>query len=195
MTPPMPFVLAQDPDSDDLLGSSPLALLIGMLLDQQIPMEKAFRGPKSLQDRLGATLDAAAVATMDPVELEAAFSAKPAIHRFPAAMAKRTAELCRIVAEQYGNRAERIWTEAADGDDLFRRLAALPGFGPDKSRIFLALLGKQGGLRIKGWREASRPFGEPGTAMSVADIVDDESLTAVRAFKKEMKAAKAAEAK
>ncbi|MDA8103199.1 MAG: hypothetical protein M0Z34_09560 [Nitrospiraceae bacterium] len=191
----MPFVLAQDPDADELLGSSPLALLIGMLLDQQIPMEKAFRGPKALQERLGGSLDAATIASMDPLELEAAFSAKPAIHRFPAAMAKRTADLCRTVAEQYGNRAERIWTEAANGEDLFGRLAALPGFGPDKSRIFLALLGKQGGLQLRGWREASHPFGEPGTAMSVADIIDDETLAAVRAFKKEMKAAKAAGAK
>ena len=186
----MAFVLAQDKDADDLLTRSPLALLIGMVLDQQIPMEKAFRGPQFLLERLPGSeddLDANQIASMDPAKIEEIFSIKPAIHRFPSAMAKRVMATCEVVSRNYGGDAARIWREATDGDDLFARINALPGFGPDKTRIFIALLGKQLGLSQVGWREVSRPFGDEGTYMSVADITDAASLGAVREFKQEMK--------
>ncbi len=183
----MAFVLAQDDMADELLTQSPLALLIGMVLDQQIPMEKAFRGPYLLSQRLKGTLDAGQIASMDPIELEAAFTAKPAIHRFPSAMSKRVMAICRVVSESYGGQAQRIWSEARDGLDLFERINSLPGFGPDKTRIFIALLGKQVGLPQQDWREVSTPFGNEGTHMSVADIVNLETLAAVRDFKQEMK--------
>ena len=183
----MGFVLAQDAPADAVLDSSTLALLIAMVLDQQIPMERAFRGPYVLRERLGKDLDASEISTMDPELLEAAFTAKPAIHRFPSAMAKRVAATCSVVATNYDGDAARIWEDATDGAHLFARINALPGFGPDKTRIFIALLGKQIGLTVHGWREVAHPFGEPGTFMSVADIVDSNSLDSVRAFKAEMK--------
>lgn len=186
----MAFVLAQDQDADNLLTKSPLALLIGMVLDQQIPMEKAFRGPQLLLERLPGSnegLDASQIASMDPAKIEEIFAIKPAIHRFPSAMAKRVLATCEVVARQYGGDASKIWREAKDGADLFTRINALPGFGPDKTRIFIALLGKQVGLSQHGWREVSQPFGDEGTHMSVADITDTASLSAVREFKQEMK--------
>lgn len=181
--------LAQNPEADRLLSSDPLALLIGMVLDQQIPLERAFSSPLDLKQRLGGRLDAEEIASMDPEELAAKFAERPALHRFPAANAKRVQELCRIIVEEYGGRAEAIWDGAADGSDLYRRVKALPGFGEQKARIFIGLLGKQLGVRPPGWEDAAGKFGRPGTYMSVADIVDSESLGRVRAYKQELKAA------
>jgi uncharacterized HhH-GPD family protein len=180
--------LSQDPEADRLISEDPLALLIGMILDQQMPLERAFRAPLDLQARLKAGLDASAIAAMDPDRLVDLFSARPALHRFPAANAKRVQDLCRIL-DDYGGDAAAIWTKAVDGADLFRRVLALPGFGEHKARIFVALLGKQLGVRPKGWREAAGPFGPDGTFRSVADIVDADTLGKVRATKAEMKAA------
>jgi uncharacterized HhH-GPD family protein len=181
--------LSQDPEADRLISEDPLALLIGMILDQQMPLERAFRAPLDLQARLKAGLDASAIAAMDPDRLVDLFSARPALHRFPAANAKRVQDLCRILVDDYGGDAAAIWTKAVDGADLFRRVLALPGFGEHKARIFVALLGKQLGVRPKGWREAAGPFGPDGTFRSVADIVDADTLGKVRATKAEMKAA------
>ncbi len=181
--------LALDPDADALLASDPLALVIGMVLDQQIPMERAFAAPLALQDRLGATLDARAIADADPDRLAAIFAAPPALHRFPGSMARRVQDACREIADHYDGDASRIWTDAVSGTDLVRRLRALPGFGEQKARIFAALLAKQFGARPDGWQEATDPFGEPGSFRSVADIVDDASLAAVRATKAAAKAA------
>jgi uncharacterized HhH-GPD family protein len=186
--------LATDPAADELLDRDPLALLIGMMLDQQVPMEKAFRGPYDIRERLGHDLDAGAIAAMDPERLTEIFSRRPAIHRFPGAMAKRAQALCALVAEKYNGDAEAIWREASDGKDALKRLSELPGFGKQKAQIFLALLGKQRGIKAKGWREAAGPYGESGSFKSVADIVDDASLSKVRDFKKQMKAAAKAKA-
>lgn len=181
--------LAQNPEADRLLSSDPLALLIGMVLDQQIPLERAFSSPLDLKERLGGRLDAEEISGMDPEELAARFAERPALHRFPAANAKRVQELCRIVVDEYGGRADAVWSTAKDGSDLYRRVKALPGFGEQKARIFIGLLGKQLGVRPPGWEEAAGRFGQPGTYMSVADIVDGESLGRVRAYKQELKAA------
>jgi uncharacterized HhH-GPD family protein len=181
--------LSQDPAADQLLSADPLALLIGMVLDQQIPLERAFSSPKDLKDRLGGRLDAEEIADMDPDQLAAVFSERPALHRFPAANAKRVQQLCRIVLDEYGGQAADIWSKAADGEDLLRRVRALPGFGEQKARIFVGLLGKQLGVTLPGWEEAAGKFGQPDTYMSVADIVDAESLGRVRAYKQQLKAA------
>ncbi len=181
--------LALDPDADALLASDPLALVIGMVLDQQIPMERAFAAPLALQDRLGAALDARAIADADPDRLAAIFAAPPALHRFPGSMAGRVQDACREIVRRYDGDASRIWTDAVSGTDLVRRLRALPGFGEQKARIFAALLAKQFGVRPDGWQAATEPFGDPGSFRSVADIVDDTSLAAVRATKAEAKAA------
>ncbi len=176
------------PDADALLSRDPLALLVGMVLDQQVTMEKAFSSPAELARRLGGSLDAAAIAAMDPDELAAAFKERPALHRFPGSMAGRVQEVCRVVAEEYGGHADAIWNEARSGKDLVDRLSALPGFGAQKSKIFAALLGKQLGVRPRGWREATAPYGGAGTHLSVADITDARSLQKVREAKKAMKA-------
>ncbi len=176
-----------DPDADALLATDPLALLIGMLLDQQVPMEWAFAGPARLRERLGGTLDAAAIAAMDPDDLEAAFKEKPALHRFPGSMAKRTQALCAHLVEEHGGRAERVWTDAADGREVLRNLRALPGFGEEKAKIFLALLAKRFGVRPAGWEEAAAPFSDD-QHRSVADIDSPEALEEVRLFKRAMKA-------
>jgi uncharacterized HhH-GPD family protein len=181
--------LAQDPEADRLLSEDPLALLIGMVLDQQVPLERAFSSPLELKRRLGDRLDAGEMAAMDPDKLAEVFAARPALHRFPAANARRVQQLCHIVDTQYGGRAERVWAEAADGDDLYRRIKSLPGFGEQKARIFVALLAKQLGVRPPGWEEAAGRFGQPGTHMSVADIVDAESLRRVREYKQQLKVA------
>ena len=187
---PGTLALTGDSDADRLLSTDPLALLIGMVLDQQVPLEKAFRGPLDLQRRLGVKkLDAAAIAGMDSDELTKAFVTPPALHRYPAAMAGRVQELCRIVATEHGGKADRIWRTASDGAELRGRIKALPGFGDQKARIFVALLGKQLGVDVPGWREAAAPFGEEGSRTSVADITDQESLGQVRAYKQQMKAA------
>jgi uncharacterized HhH-GPD family protein len=181
--------LASTEDANSLLRNSPFALLIGMLLDQQVPLEKAFTSPAVLRERLGGTLDPTTVADQDPATLEALFRQPPALHRFPAAMAKRVQELARVLVERYGADAAAVWRDAADGADLLRRVAALPGFGEQKAKIFVALLGKQLGVCPPGWREAAGGYGEDGSYRSVADIVDDASLAKVRSYKKEMKAA------
>lgn len=189
------LALSGNPAADKLLSTDPLALLIGMVLDQQIPLERAFSSPLDLKERLGGRLDAAEIAAMNPDRLAALFGERPALHRFPTANAQRVQELCRIVTEEYGGRAAEIWEGAADGADLFRRIKALPGFGEQKARIFVGLLGKQLGVRPPGWEQAAGKFGRPGTYMSVADIVDRESLGRVRAYKQEMKAAAKAAAR
>jgi uncharacterized HhH-GPD family protein len=182
--------LAQQPAADRLLEEQPLALLIGMLLDQQIPLEKAFMGPYVLAERLGVTeLNAAAIADYDAVEFGKIFATVPAIHRFPGSMAERTQKLCRAIADEYEGEAQRVWLEAKDGKDLLKRMGNLPGFGKQKAQIFVALLGKQFNVQPKGWREAAGIYGEVGSLRSVADIVSKESLTKVREYKKQMKAA------
>ena len=180
--------LAQDQDADALLSRDPLALLIGMVLDQQIPLEWAFKGPLHMTQRLGRDLDAADIAGRDPDELAKVFATPPAIHRFPGSMAGRVQQLCRVVADDYDGDAAAVWRDAKDGPDLLKRVEALPGFGKQKAKIFVALLGKQLGVKAKGWREAAGEFGEAKSFKSVADIKDTKSLEKVRAFKKQMKA-------
>ena len=184
----MTLRLAQEPDADALLDRSPLALLLGMLLDQQVPMERAFAGPHVLTERLGRDLDAADIATRDPDEFAALMARPPAVHRYPGAMAGRIQALARYIVEHYDGEAEQIWVDVS-GAELLTRLKALPGFGDQKARIFLALLGKQRGIQPKGWREAAGAYGEEGSFRSVADVRDPESLAKVRAFKQEVKRA------
>jgi uncharacterized HhH-GPD family protein len=187
--------LTQDPVADALLSKDPFALLVGMLLDQQIAMEVAFAGPKKIADRLGG-LDARLIADADPERFAAVCAQTPAVHRFPGSMAKRVQDLAREIVERYHGDTAGLWTEGdPDGAEVLRRLRALPGFGEQKARIFLALLGKQYGVTPKGWRAAAGDYGRDGTHMSVADVVDKGSLDQVRAYKKKMKAAKAAGAK
>ena len=186
--------LAQDAEADRLLSDNPLALVIGMVLDQQIPLEKAFSSPAELARRTGRPLSAADIAAMDPDALTALFRERPALHRFPGSMAARVQEVCRVIAEDYGGQAEHIWTSAANGAELFERVKNLPGFGEHKARIFVALLGKQLGVRPDGWQAASTPFGDDGTFLSVADITDAQTLEKVRATKKAMKASAKAKA-
>lgn len=178
-----------DADADTLLSEEPLALLIGMLLDQQVPMETAFAGPAKIRERLGA-LDAATIANADPEKFIEVFKQTPAVHRFPGSMAERTQALCAALVADWGGDAERIWTDGdPDGATVLARLKALPGFGEQKAKIFLALLGKQYGLTAPGWQAAAGLYGETGSYRSVADIVDASSLTKVREFKKAAKAA------
>ncbi|WP_329039320.1 Fe-S cluster assembly protein HesB [Streptomyces sp. NBC_00178] len=182
--------IAQQPDADALLARSPLAALVGMLLDQQVPMEWAFTGPLTLARRMGADdLDAGAIAGYDPEAFTGLFTEKPALHRYPGSMAKRVQQLCQYLVAEYEGRAEAVWEDAPTGADLLRRLKALPGFGPQKAQIFLALLGKQFGVRPEGWREAAGAYGEQGAHRSVADITGPESLVEVRAYKQRAKAA------
>lgn len=159
-----------------------------MVLDQQVPLEWAFRGPYELSQRLGGRLDAAEIAAMDPDRLVQLFVQKPSLHRYPASMAARVQELCRVVAEEHGGDATSIWSNARTGDDLYRAVKALPGFGEQKARIFVALVGKQLGVRPPGWREAAGTYGEDKVYRSVADITSPESLNKVRSYKQEMKA-------
>jgi uncharacterized HhH-GPD family protein len=180
-----------DPEADKLLSADPLALLIGMLLDQQVAMETAFAGPRKLADRLGG-LDVRRIAQADPDEFAAVCATPPAVHRFHGSMAKRIQALCRFLVENYDGRAEAVWSDGdPDGDEVLRRLKALPGFGDQKARIFLALLGKQLGVQPAGWRAAAGVYGEEGSRRSVADVVDEHTLAEVRAFKKQSKAAAA----
>lgn len=182
--------LAQDPEADELLGRSPLAALVGMLLDQQVPMEWAFKGPRTIADRLGSSdLDAHEIAAQSPEAFAALLSEKPAVHRYPGSMAKRVQQLCQYLVEHYDGDAEAVWQGVDDGRELLKRLEALPGFGKQKAQIFLALLGKQLGVTPPGWREAAGAYGEPKSFRSVADITGPESLSKVRAHKQEMKAA------
>ncbi len=187
---PKTLHLSGDAEADAVVSRDPLALLIGMVLDQQIPIEKAFSSPAVLARRLGGDgpLDAASIATMEPEELAAVFRERPALHRFPGSMAGRVQAVCRAVAEEYANRADAVWEGVRSGEELVGRLRALPGFGEQKAKIFAALLGKQLGVRPEGWREATSPYGDPGTHLSVADIDGPESLATVRATKKAAKA-------
>jgi uncharacterized HhH-GPD family protein len=179
-----------DADADRLLDREPLALLIGMLLDQQVPMEWAFRGPATLAERLGG-LDAAAIAAMPQEEFVAVCTEKPAIHRFPGSMGKRIHELCVVVAEEYSNDAARIWRRVGSAEELRRRLRALPGYGEEKTKIFIAILAKRLGVEPAGWEEVAAPFSDD-EPRSVADVASPETLLAVRDWKKMMKAAKRA---
>lgn len=184
--------LTSDADADALLSEDPFALLVGMLLDQQIAMEVAFAGPRKIADRLGG-LDARLIAEADPEAFAALCAQTPAVHRFPASMAKRIQELARAIVGGYDGDAAAVWTSGdPDAAEVLRRLKALPGFGEQKARIFLALLGKQYGVTPRGWRAAAGDYGRAGTFMSIADVVDTGSLDQVRAYKKKMKAAKAA---
>jgi uncharacterized HhH-GPD family protein len=186
--------LVQDQAADALLESNPFALLVGMMLDQQIPMEVAFAGPKKIADRMGG-LDARQIAEYDPEEFIALCSERPAVHRFPGSMGTRLQTLAQAIVDDYDGHAAAIWTAGEpDGQELLRRLKALPGFGDQKAKIFVALLGKQYGVTPKGWREAAGDYGKAGTHMSVADVVDGGSLEKVRSFKKQAKAAAKAKA-
>jgi uncharacterized HhH-GPD family protein len=176
-------------EANALLDRSPLALLMAMLLDQQIPLERAFAAPYDLAQRLGHDPDAEELANYDPEGLIAVFAERPALHRFPKAMAGRVQGLCRILVEQYDGEAERVWADAKTGGELLKRVGALPGFGDQKARIFVALLGKQYGVRPEGWRKAAGAYGEEDSYRSVADIVDEGSLVKVRTYKQQMKAA------
>ncbi len=185
--------ITQDARADELLGRDPLALLLGMLFDQQFPMERAFAGPRLLADRMGlddtATLSAAGLADADPDALLAWFQGPPAVHRYPGSMAARTQALCRLLVERYDGRADALWADVPDGTTLLRRIGELPGFGAQKAKILVALLGKQYGVTPPGWQEAAGSYGEEGSRRSVADITGRESLAEVRAAKQAAKAA------
>ena len=182
----MALHITGDPAADQVLTDDPFALLMGMLLDQQFPMERAFAGPAKVLDRFG-TLDPGAIATADPEEFAALCSTPPAVHRFPGSMAARIQTLAALVLDEYDGHAERLWEEAGTGRELVRRLQALPGFGKQKAQIFLALLAKQLDVRPEGWQTAAGDYAEVGAHRSVADVVDQTSLEKVRAFKKEKK--------
>jgi uncharacterized HhH-GPD family protein len=169
------------PEADQLLESDPLALLIGMLLDQQVKMEKAFSGPYELRERLGGALDAAAISAMDPDQLDSVFRERPALHRFPGSMARRVQDLCGVVALDYGNDAEAIWRDAESGEELARRLRALPGFGEGKTRIMVSVLGKRFGVRPPGWEAESAHW------HSIADVDSPETMAQAREVKRAMK--------
>jgi uncharacterized HhH-GPD family protein len=181
--------LTQDPEADALLEREPLALLLGMLLDQQVPMEVAFIGPKKLVDRLGA-LDVHQIAEYDPDAFAAIAATPPAVHRFPGSMAKRIQAVCQFIVSHYDGQVEMLWTRGEPtGAQVLARLKALPGFGDQKARIFLALLGKQRGIKPKGWQAAAGAYGDSGSYRSIADVVDAASLTKVREFKRAAKQA------
>ncbi|MGW4247115.1 HhH-GPD-type base excision DNA repair protein [Nocardia sp. NPDC004722] len=181
--------IAQESDADELLSTDDFALLVGMMLDQQFPMEHAFRGPWKLADRMGG-FDIHKIAAADPEEFEELAATPPAIHRYGRSMGRRVQELARYIEENYDGNTSALWTDGdPDGKEVLKRIKKLPGFGDQKARIFLALLGKQRGLTAKGWREAAGAYGEDGSRRSVADVTDAESLTQVREFKKQAKAA------
>jgi uncharacterized HhH-GPD family protein len=181
--------LTGDQTADALLEADDNALLIGMILDQQVPMEKAFSGPLVIAQRMGGTLDVAAIAASDEEEFVSLCSRPPAIHRFPGSMAKRVRQCCQVLVERYGGQAANVWRDQPTGAAVKAALASLPGFGPDKAAIFTAVLGKRRGVTPPGWQEAAGHYGEPGTYRSVADIVDQESLHRVRETKQQVKAA------
>lgn len=180
--------IAQHDEADRLVSEDPLALLIAMVLDQQIPLERAFRSPFDLQQRLGGTLDVGQIAAMDPEAVAKVFAKPPALHRFPGSMAGRVQQLCKVVVDDYQGDAARVWTTAMDGKALLRAVKALPGFGEQKAKIFVAFLGKQMAITPEGWREACAPFGEAKSFLSIADIDGPAALEKVRAHKREMKA-------
>jgi uncharacterized HhH-GPD family protein len=181
MATPSALHFTPDPDANRLLASDPLAVLIGMLLDQQVTMETAFRAPHLLRQRLGGALDATAIAAMDPAALEAAFRAKPALHRFPGSMAKRTQALCRHLVEHHGGRADDVWLGVRTGTELLERLEALPGFGTAKARVFVGVLGKRLGVRPGGWEDVAADW---------ASIADVDSFERVQEIREKKRAAK-----
>ncbi|MER7415669.1 HhH-GPD-type base excision DNA repair protein [Micromonospora peucetia] len=185
----MTLALPIDPEANRLLERSPLALLLGMVLDQQVPMEKAFSSPYVLAQRLGRDLDARELADHDPEALVGLFARPPALHRFPKAMAARVQEVCRVLVDRYDGEAARLWSDATDGRELLRRIGDLPGFGRQKAQIFVALLGKRFGVAPEGWQEAAGGYGDPDAHRSVADVTDADSLRRVREYKQQMKAA------
>jgi uncharacterized HhH-GPD family protein len=176
-----------DPDADRLLTTNPFALVVGMLLDQQVPMEWAFGSPLRLKERLGGELDAAGVAGSDPTALEEIFRQKPPLHRYPASMAKRVQTLAQYLVDNYDGDAARLWTEAVDGADLYTRVRALPGYGDQKAKIFVALLAKRMGIAPSGWEAAAGAYAD-GTPRSVADVDSPEALQRVREFKRAQRA-------
>ncbi|MET0725013.1 MAG: HhH-GPD-type base excision DNA repair protein [Leifsonia sp.] len=185
----MAIHITGDDAADALLTESPIALIIGMLLDQQVPMETAFSGPAKIRDRIG-SIDASAIARYPEADFVEVFRTTPAVHRFPGSMAGRVQALCAAIAADWGDDAAALWTRGdPDGAEVYARLTSLPGFGDQKARIFLALLGKQYGFSGAGWREAAGAYGEDGSYRSVADIVDAESLARVRETKRAAKAA------
>ena len=181
--------LAQVPEADELLSRDPFALLVGMLLDQQVPMEKAFSGPRVIADRMQTPdLDPAAVAQMDPDAFIALMALPPAVHRYPRSMAGRVQSLARRVVDEHGGDVRAIWRDARSGAELLSRLGALPGYGPQKAKIFLALLGKQLQVRPEGWQAAAGDYAATGSYLSVADVTDEDSLRRVREHKQQLKA-------
>jgi uncharacterized HhH-GPD family protein len=186
--------LALDAPADALLSRDPFALLVGMLLDQQVPMERAFAGPYTIAERLGTPdrLDPRTVAETDPETFGKLMAGPPAVHRFPGSMGTRVQALAAAVVGQYDGDAAAVWTTASTGDELLRRLQGLPGYGEQKARIFVALLGKQLNVRPRGWQAAAGAYGEDGSRRSVADVVDADSLAQVRAYKQQQKAARKA---
>ncbi len=185
-----PIPITGDQEADELLAENPLALLVGMLLDQQVPMEWAFRGPHTLADRLGG-LDVATVLAMDSEEFVEVCARKPAIHRFPASMGRRIHQMCEVLADDFGGDPASVWTGASDAADLRDRLRTLPGYGEEKTKIFIAILAKRLGEAPDGWEEVAAPFSDD-EPRSVADVHSEESLASVREWKKMMKAAKKA---
>ncbi|HAX81259.1 MAG TPA: Fe-S cluster assembly protein HesB [Actinobacteria bacterium] len=178
----LPFT--DNPEANRLLATNPTALLIGMLLDQQFPMERAFLSPYQLQERLGGRLDAATVAALDDATLESVFKGPPALHRFPGSMGRRARELCAVLVAEYGGDAARLWTEAADGADLLRRLEALPGFGKAKARIFVGVVGKRLEAGPRGWEKTAADW------PSIADVDGFDKVAVLREQKRAMKAAR-----
>jgi len=185
----VPISLPVDDEANELLSRNALALLIAMLLDQQVPFERAFSAPRDLVRRLGHEPTAEELADFNPEALATVFAERPALHRFPKAMAARTQVLAQLIVAEYDGDAASLWTTAPSGTELLKRVSALPGFGEVKAKIFVALLGKQLGVRPKGWREAAGAFGDEDSYVSVADIVDAESLGKVRSYKQSLKAA------
>jgi len=191
----VPISMPVPAEANELLTRSPLALLIAMLLDQQVPLERAFSAPYDLVQRLGHEPTADELADFSPEELATVFSQRPALHRFPKAMAARTQELARLIVAAYDGDPAAVWSTATTGAELLVRVSALPGFGEQKAKIFVALLGKQLGVRPPGWQEAAGSFGDDGSFMSVADISDGDSLARVRSYKQGLKAAAKAKEK
>lgn len=183
-----PLWITGDPDADRLLAEDDNALLLGMVLDQQIPMEKAFAGPAVIAARMGGRLDVAAIAALPEEEFVALCAERPAVHRFPGSMGKRVHQVCQVLVDRYDGDASRVWADASDGGEVLRAIAALPGFGAQKAAIFTAVLAKQRGVRPPGWEDSSGAYGEPDVFRSVADVVDEASLAKVRETKRAVKA-------
>ena len=195
MSPSLKLPFSGNEAADRLLEADPLALLIGMVLDQQIPLEKAFHGPLILQERMGGgPLDVRRIADADEESILEWFATPPALHRFPASMGKRVQEVCRHLVEVYDGRAADVWETASSGSELLARMKAMPGFGDQKAKIFVALLGKRLGVAPAGWEKAAGDYGAKGSFRSVADIDGPGALAQVRSYKKEMKAAAKAKA-